>query len=670
MNQRKYTKSKSLPITSVRIDDDFWNDRLKINNEKAIFYQWEKLEETHNQDNFRLVAKEIEGYRFGFFYCDSDLHKWADAAARILITTKNDSLAKLVQEYIELVAKAQEEDGYLFTYNQFHFPCRRWANLQIEHELYCLGHLIEAAVSYYLTEEPDDYKEKFLAIATKAADLLVKDMFNASPKYTPGHQEIEIALIRLYRLTRKEKYLDLAAHFLYQRGKMPFFGLRLLLQVKDQNNKKKKIDRDMRKKNIENKFLMKFFQGETKQVKEAPLLSFRSTFQFLSGRYHQQNKPVTKMTKPIGHAVRWGYLVTAMAMLYQEKGDNQLLKALKRTWENMVEKHLFITGGLGALAIVEGFGRAHELNSSYCYCETCAAIASILFNWEMALITNEAKYADLLEWQLYNALNVGISLDGTGYLYRNLLESDGSLSRKDWFATPCCPSNISRIWASLGKFIYSYSEKNIWLHQFIGNSSEIIFPTKGIKVTLHQKTELPWNGKTTIFVEPTEQVNFTLFVRIPSWAEKPEIIMDGIKKTVKLDKQQDKQTASGFFPNNSFYYPIARSWEGKTKIIINFSLDVKSHFSHPSVKSNRGKIAISRGPIVYCFESIDNPEIELSEAKISFNSKIGIKKRNDLLPRMYEINTKTTEGQTLVAIPYFCWANRGVSKMRVWIDKK
>ncbi|MGC9781156.1 MAG: glycoside hydrolase family 127 protein [Candidatus Heimdallarchaeota archaeon] len=669
MTLSNYVKSKSIPLKTVQIKDAFWNERLKMNNSLAIFYQWDQLEETHNQDNFRILAGTKEGYRLGFFYCDSDLHKWADAAARILTTNVNNKLSGLIQEYIDLIQSVQEPDGYLYTYNQFHFPNRRWANIQIEHELYCLGHMIEAAVSYMETNEPDTYKQKLLGVATKAADLLVNDFQNAKSKYTPGHQEIEIALIRLYQLTSQKKYLDLAAHLLYKRGKIPFFGIGIIKQVIDQNKRQKHIVKDMQNKNVVNETSINFFGGETKHQKEVHLLDLRSFFQYLTGRYQQQNAPIHKMKRPYGHSVRWGYLATAMAMLYQETGDSKILKALEITWNHLVRKQMFITGGIGSLGTVEGFGRDYELNSKYCYCETCAAIANIMLNWELALITNEAKYSDLLEWQFYNAMSVGIGLKGNSYLYQNLLESDGQLVRKYWFATPCCPSNISRIWASFGEFIYSFDSKNIWIHQFVGNSTEIFLSNGNYRVKLQMNSELPWKGKVKLTVQVADPQEFTINVRIPSWTDNPKIKINNKNLPLQNTKLQTMQTGSGFSPYNSMFQPITKIWEKETVIEIDFPMSINIHRAHPKVKSNRNKIALSKGPIVYCFETPDNPLIQIPNATIDLTKELTYKFDKKLFGGVNKLITEDKLGQKLTAIPYFCWANREPSSMQVWINE-
>ncbi|NHJ05349.1 MAG: glycoside hydrolase family 127 protein [Candidatus Heimdallarchaeota archaeon] len=665
MNNSKIRKSQELSVKEVNINDAFWNKLLEMNNNKAIFYQWNQLEKTHNQDNFRVLAGEKEGYRFGFFYCDSDLHKWTDAAARILIISKNDKLSRLIHEYIDLMQKVQSDDGYLFTYNQFHFPKRRWANLQIEHELYCLGHLIEAAVSFMETDEPDEYKSKFLSIAIKAADLLVQVFLETSAKYTPGHQEIEIALIRLYRLTREKKYLDLASHFIYQRGKDSFFGLKLIKQARDQGKRKKLIDEDMKNKEITSPIGTGINLGEMKNKKEPAFLGLRSNFQFLTGRYHQQNSPVEKMKRPFGHAVRWGYLVTAMAMLYQENGDEKLLKALFRTWDHLIQKQMFVTGGIGALGHVEGFGRDYELKSEYSYCETCAAIANILFNWELAKITNEAKYSDLLEWQFYNALSVGIGLEGNSYLYRNLLESEGNLTRESWFATPCCPSNISRIWASIGKYVYSYNSEEIFVHQFIGSSIEISTETlKQIKIKMD--STFPWNGKVKIVISVSEPYRFKLKIRIPSWTENPKIKINDEDEDINFNPQPIS-TGSGFSPYNSIFHSISREWVNSTTIELDFPMPIKILRANPKVKSNRNKIALSKGPLVYCFESPDNPIIRIPNATIDLSKEITSEFDSQIFGGIIKLSAFDKQGQSLVAIPYYCWANREPSAMQIWI---
>lgn len=665
MTTKNYSKSNQIPLKNISVTDTFWKRKLKLNNSTAIFYQWEQLEKTHNQDNFRVLAGEKEGYRFGFFYSDSDLHKWSDAAARILVNNENKALSKLVREYIDLMTKAQTPDGYLFTYNQFHFPNKKWVNLQIEHELYCLGHMLEAAISYMGTNEPVGYKKKFLNIATKAADLIVHDFLNKPPRFTPGHQEIEIALIKLYRLTNERKYLEMASQFIYNRGKIPFFGLKLMKQAANQKKREKIIQKDMLEKNINKDQKLIFFKGETKQQKEAPFLSLRSTFQFLTGRYHQQNQPVVKMKRPFGHSVRWGYLATAMAMLYQENGDKRLLTALEQTWQHLIKKQMFFTGGIGALGIVEGFGRDYELDGSYCYCETCAAIANILLNWELALITGQAKYSDLLEWQLYNALNVGIALDGKSYLYRNLLEADHNLTRKDWFACPCCPSNVSRIWATIGQYIYSFNENNIWVHQFFGNETTINL--NGEDVQLKMSSQLPWENEVNISFSLLKPTTFSLHLRIPSWTKKPEMKINGKIHRISMNERESEITGSGFNPNASAFYTINRTWEKENSIEITFPMEITIHKAHPKVKSTREKIALSRGPITFCLESIDNPNSQIPNETIDLHQEIKAYYKEDLFEGVYILQARNKKGEKLIGLPYYCWANRERSAIQVWI---
>ncbi|MHA1187391.1 MAG: glycoside hydrolase family 127 protein, partial [Candidatus Heimdallarchaeota archaeon] len=515
-----------------------------------------------------------------------------------------------------------------------------------------------------------EYKKKFLDIAIKSADLLVKKFLAAPPKYTPGHQEIEIALIRLYRLTKEKKYLDLASHLIYQRGRRVFFGLSLMSQARDQKKRKKFIEKDMKQKNIDNKLSMQYFSTETKQQKEAPLLGLRSTFQFLSGRYHQQNTRVTKMKRPYGHSVRWGYLVTAMAMLYQENNDPELLKALERTWEHLVQKQMFLTGGIGSLGIVEGFGKDYELDNSYCYCETCAAISNILLNWELALITNNAKYSDLLEWQLYNALNVGISLDGKSYLYRNLMESEGQLARKDWFATPCCPSNVSRIWANIGEYIYSYNNDTIWIHQFIGNTTEIPLKDKEAKVEINMTSKLPWTGKVSLVIRPTREIDFTLRIRMPSWTNETKIWINAEELYFEYFRPESEATGGGLTPQKAMFIPVKLKLKEATTLDIEFDMNVKIHKAHPKVKTNKDKIALSKGPLVYCFESTDNPKAKIPNGIINTAMNITSKFDKSLFGGVNKLEALDDINLQLLAIPYFCWANRDPSAMQVWIKEK
>ena len=434
-----------MKISSNPLDSGFWAPWLEVNNQHAIYHQWEQLEASGCIDNFRILAGEKTGFREGWFFADSDAHKWLDAAARIYALDPAPRLEALMNGYISLLQKCQAEDGYLYTYNQIHFPTQRWINLQIEHELYCHGHLIEAGVSHYQATGT----RTLLDIAIKAADRIVADFAGKGPAETPGHQEIEIALLKLYEVTKQQTYLDMAHQFLAQRGQQKGFALSVVRQFVDVGKREKWV------KEHKEDYLQSHPQAvvghvpPVNAVKKPRGALLRWYLGALNGQYFQQHQPLVKQTIPVGHAVRFAYLQTAAAMYARITGDTVWLLTLKTSWQRMVQHRMYITGGIGSLPLMEGFGRDDELDPEYAYAETCAALGSVFWNWEMTQLTGEAQYSDLLEWQLYNAALVGMGQNGQCYLYNNPLAVRDDIQRRAWYEVPCCPSNLSRTWASL-----------------------------------------------------------------------------------------------------------------------------------------------------------------------------------------------------------------------------
>ena len=637
---------QELNTRDVNIIDSFWLPRLHVNAEKAIFHQWERLEATRCIDNFRIAAGEKEGFREGWFFADSDAYKWLDAASRIYALHADPELASLMDSLIALLGRAQMEDGYIFTYNQIHFPGQRWVNLQIEHELYCHGHLIEAGVSHYEAMGRTD----LLDICIKTADLLVRDFLNVSNDKTCGHEEIEIALMRLYRVTGTKTYLELARQFVERRGRVPFFPLHLWSEFRSYNKRKAHVA-ELRKAYIaEHPDYASFHLPAGNFTKRRKFNKERWYLNALPGFYAQQHAPIRKQTSPEGHSVRFGYLETAIAMFLRVRPDQQLLSTLEQAWERMITRRMYITGGLGSAPEIEGFGRDYELDPEYAYAETCASIASLLWNWEMTLLTKQARYADLFEWQLYNATSVGMGQDGSTYLYNNPLEVHGGVTRKGWYVVPCCPSNLSRTFADLGKYIYSFDESNVWIHQYV--SSETMLDV-GSPVQIKIESELPWNGKVRVHIKPEKPKEFRIHLRIPSWNSL---------------YQPDESTASGFDPCDATYQTMSRLWSFERETLdFNFDMSIKLRHAHPKVKGHAGKVAITRGLLVYCLESVDNPEIDIFTARLD-PSSLREEFISDLWGGCVVIHGKTTDGKPLKFIPYFLWANRGESQMVVWVN--
>jgi len=633
-----------LPARQVRINDSFWSPRLRVNATNAIFHQWKQLEATRCIDNFRIAAGEKDGFREGWFFADSDAYKWLDAASRIVALHPDPELASLMDAFISLIARAQMEDGYIFTYNQIHFPDQRWVNLQVEHELYCHGHLIEAGVSHFEATGRRD----LLDLCIKAADLLVRDFLNASNDKTCGHEEIELALIRLYRVTRKQDYLELARQFVERRGRIPFLPVHLLRQFNSFNKRKAYVS-ELRKEYIEGHPEHASFQLPGDNYTKKPCFSrVRWYLDYLRGRYAQQHAPIRKQTAPVGHSVRFGYLETAIAMLCREKPDDALLSTLEQAWERMVTKRMYITGGLGAVPGLEGFGDDYELDPEYAYAETCASLASLFWNWEMSLLTRNARYSDLFEWQLYNATNVGMGQHGDTYLYNNPLTVHHGVTRQGWYVVPCCPSNLSRTFADLGKYIYSHDDNDIWIHQYISSEATV----DGVKIRI--ESGFPWSGKVKIHVKPEVQKEFTIQLRKPSWnIASPKVI-----------------TESGYDPRLAEYETISGNWsaEGET-LEFNFDMSIQLRRAHPKVRGLAGKVTVTCGPLVYCLESVDNPDVDIFTAQLDPDS-LKDEFIPDLLCGCVLIHGKTTDGKSLKFIPYFLWANRGESRMTVWVNCK
>jgi DUF1680 family protein len=654
------------------IQSDFWHKRLEVNARRAIFHQWEQLEASGCIETFRLAAGNSTGFRAGWFFADSDAYKWLDAAARIWAQYPDVRLEQLMDSLIGLLAAAQDADGYLFTYNQIHFPGTRWQNLQIEHELYCHGHLIEAGISHFETTSRTD----LLELARRAADRIVADFRGKGAAYTPGHEEIEIALIRLYQAVPDgDAYLEMARQFIEQRGRFSGFALSLLRQNVHVARRGEFV-RQKKQAYLAAHPDFKPFQLPPGNVSKLPRNSkLRWYANALSGKYFQQHAPVREQSVPVGHSVRFAYLQTAVAMLRRSSGDPGLQPALEAAWERMVLRRMYVTGGIGSLPGLEGFGNDYELDSEYAYAETCAALASLFWNWEMAQLTGEARYSDLFEWQLYNAAAVGMGLDGTSYLYNNPLACRGGVRRKPWYAVPCCPSNISRTWADLGKYIFSSEPGELIVHQYISSrlDSETIQDEdgSGATVSLEMQSSLPWGGRVLIKLSDVGGANpgrFALRLRQPSWAAGMQVTVNGDPVPVRVERKQVEETpASGYDPRQASFISLNHPWAAGEMIEIAFEMPIRLLHAHPKVKRHKGRVTVTRGPLVYCLEDVDNPDIDLFTVRLDPASLSSVFDQ-EMLDGINRIEGKTLDGKPLTFIPYFLWGNRGPSQMTVWIN--
>ena len=643
-------------LHTPRIIGGFWGNRLEMNAREAIFYQWEQLEQSRCIDNFRIAAGQIEGFREGYFFADSDAYKWLDAASRILATDHGPKLRRLVDDLITLLEAVQQPDGYIYTYNQIHFPGQRWVDLQIEHELYCLGHFIEAGLSHHLATG----ETRLLDLVRRAADLLVRDFMDVSPAYTDGHEEIELALIKLYRVTGERSYLELAQRLLDRRGRIPFFPLHILKE-KNHYDKRVKVVKEQRAAFIEKHPEQAAFKlpGDNPS-KKMPFAGLRQILDQLSGKYFQQHTPLRNMTVPVGHSVRFGYLETAAAMLARETNDSELKNTLEAAWEHMVSRRMYVTGGLGALPFTEGFGRDYELDPEYAYTETCAALASMFWNREMSLLTGRPRYDDLFEWQLYNAASVGIGMDGRSYFYNNPLACRGSLTRAGWFLVPCCPSNLSRTWASLGQYLHRETDDELSLQQYITSAIQLDWGT------LNVDSGLPWSGEIHVTFDLPQPHRTTLSLRLPSWADSFTLTLNGspLKPDSITEAESIPETACGYTPHAARTLSIARIWSSGDQLTLTLDMPLRLHRQHRKVPGCGGMDALSRGPLVYCLESVDNP-LDLFSVKVNRESLEPVYDES-LLGGIWKVTGTTPDGKPLTFIPYMLWGNRSASQMNVF----
>jgi uncharacterized protein len=652
-------KFQEINLRDVRLTDGFWAERLRMNASQALYHQYRKLDETGCLLNFKLAAGLAEGIREGFFFADSDAYKWLEAASLSLAVYPDESLQMLVDDFIRVLEKAQQPDGYLYTYNQIHFKKSRWGNLQVEHEMYCLGHLIEAGVTHARMSG----ETRLLAVARRAADLLVREFMEAGPEMTDGHEEIEIALIRLYQLTGEEKYLELARCFLDRRGNVRGYGGKIFAQLVRTGLRMKRRD-DQRNRYLHDHPDRKAIHLPPRNAYHLPRwISLRLALNLLSGKFTQNHTPVENQTEPVGHAVRFVYLQTARAMLAGLDQDESSIHQQEDLWQRMLERRMYVTGGLGALPLVEGFGRDYELPDQGAYAETCAALGSIFWNHELALLTGQARYADLLEWQVYNAASVGISQDGCSYLYNNPLTNHGEIKRVEWYDCPCCPPNISRTWSALGRYTWNWKPGVIRLGQYI--SSEVIIPMKD-PVRIELISKLPWRGQNRLEIHTQEPREFALEFRLPSWADGCSVRVNGspVEPVILSGSTSSDQTACGYDPRLAGWARIARLWQNGDGIEIDLKMQVKLYRQDKRIPDCGGKVAVGYGPLLYCLERDGDPDANLDYTLLV--DTIHPEYIPGLLGGVNILHTGTTSGQELSLIPYLVWGNRGPSAMTVF----
>lgn len=635
---------KPVQFTDVRVNDIFWAPRMETNRTVTIPFAFKKCEETGRINNFSKAAGMMEGKFEGYRYNDSDVYKVMEGASYSLSLHPDSRLEKYMDDLIANVAAAQEDDGYLYTSRTIDpdHPAagagdKRWSNLGVSHELYCAGHMYEAAVAYYLATG----KRTLLDVAVKNADL-VDRVFGPDKKHgAPGHQEIEIGLAKLYRVTGNEKYLRLAKFFLDERGP----SLKLKIYPKSSN------------------------------------FAVYSELEYL-----QSHKPVIEQREAVGHAVRAGYMYSGMADVAALTGDKDYISAIDRIWENVVTKKLYLTGGIGARHEGEAFGDNYELPNRTAYNETCAAIANAMWNHRLFLLHSDAKYIDVLERIVYNGLISGVSLSGDRFFYPNPLESDGKykfnqgeLTRKPWFDCACCPGNITRFLPSFPGYIYAQKDDIIYINLFVQSSSTI--EIDGNRINIGQETRYPWDGAVKIAVDPERSGKFALHIRIPGWSQGNPVPGDlySYKEKSKGEVVLKVNGKKCRIDTNKGFARIRRRWEKGDKVEILFPIQVRRVLCNEKVEENSGKVALERGPVVYCLEGADNnghvlelslPDDSVLEAEYCGDKLGGIMLIKGKCAALDSVKEGKQLRKKFTAIPYYVWGHRGAGEMAVWIPRK
>ena len=653
--------NQTIPPANVQINHGFWGDILQTNAQTAIFHQWDQLEQSGSIENFRIAAGNSPHFRTGFFFSDSDVYKWLDAACRISIHRPSKPLTEKINLLAGLIRNAQESDGYLFTYNQIHFPDQRWMALPIEHELYCHGHLIEACLAHHQL-----FPEKgLLSTATLAADLICNDFMDRPPENQPGHQEIELALLSLYKITGKDRYQRMAEQFLKRRGRVRGWAFRLFKATFQNGQHTREVERQCKQFEAAHPEITPFTLPPMNTIHSSSGLNLRFLMNTLSGKYFQTHRPIPDQKEAVGHSVRFGYTMAAQTRLLCQKGTSENLENLEKLWESMVKRRMYVTGGLGSLPVIEGFGRDFELDPKLAYAETCATIAGLLWDWELLRMTGKAKYAELFEWQLYNAALVGVGQNGQCYLYNNPLASDCELTREPWFRIPCCPSNISRIFASLGGYLFTYSDDSLTVQQYISGQTN---PDSPAPLHLHVKSTLPLAHSVEITLLNVKQPNAQLQLRVPGWSDGVLITHNGKPIDITLRPASPSPTAGGYSPFNGQYLTLSGPFHESDRIEISFQPKITTHRVDPQVGLGSADTAISYGPLVFCAESSDNPDADLDSLALDMKSFIpGLV---DTVPGRLVLDGTDMEGRPVRLIPYYAWANRGSSQMRVFFSVK
>jgi len=619
---------QGVAFNQVKLNDAFWLPRVETNRKATIPASFKKCEETGRVQNFINAAGHTGKFLTTFPFDDTDIYKTIEGASFSMAVHPDAKLNRYVDSLITIVSKAQEPDGYLYTARTID-PVHphswagkdRWVTeSNMSHELYNSGHLFEAAAAHYLATG----KRNFLTIALKNADLLTQVFGPGKRNDAPGHEIVEMGLVRLYRITADKKYLDLAKFFIDCRGK--------------------KLNKDR--------------------------------------AYWQDQAPIVDQKEAVGHAVRAAYLYSGVADVAALTGNKEYISAIDSIWENMVSKKFYINGGIGARHDGESFGKNFELPNQSAYNETCAAIANVYWNFRMFELHGQTKYIDVLERSLYNNVLSGVSLDGTHFFYPNPLAADGSYTRQPWFDCSCCPTNLCRFMSSVTGYIYAQKESSLYVNLFIGSSATIKLNGKQT-VNISQMSNYPWDGAISFTLQPTKATKFALRLRIPGWVTNQPVpgnlysYINGSKASYSLKvngKDYSAKVEDG-------YAVIDREWKKNDKVEYNLPMTIQRVAANEKVAADRGLVALERGPILFCLEDKDNA-FDVNSFILPDASALNLTFVKDILSGTYTIQGKgiaispttdkldlRSEAKTFTAIPYNVWDNRGGAKMRVWLPR-
>ena len=629
-SQSKLQKIEPVSFSQVNITDEFWKpkiDKVATKTLAACIYQTEVA--TPRIKNFERVAAKKGEQHQGIFYDDSDVFKALEAMAYSLKTHPSAEMEKKCDEWIDKIAAAQQPDGYLNTWYTLKGLQDRYTDMSM-HEDYNAGHMIEAGVAYFNATG----KRKLLDVCIKWADHFDALFGPGKRHWVTGHQELELALVKLYKVTKNEKYLKLADWLLSERGK-------------------------------------KLAKGYT-------WTDWKDT------AYAQDVLPVKEQTQITGHAVRAMYMYTGAADVAAQTGDAGYMKAMRTVWEDVVYRNMYITGGIGSAGSNEGFSVDYDLPNEQAYCETCASVGMVFWNQRMNAMTGNAEYIDVLERSLYNGALDGLSLSGDRFFYGNPLASRGQHYRREWFGTACCPANIARMIASLGDYIYAKSDDAIYMNLFVGSNTTI--PLKSGNVGVKMETNYPWEGKVKLMIDPVKRSKFKIFLRIPGWVQ---------GKTVpgnlyQFDENGKTPAPIGLMVNGQpfsaveqdGYYIIERAWQKGDKVEYELGFGANYVFARPELKQDSNRVAIQRGPIVYCIEGADNnskawnvivpagTKFETIDYKVLDEPVKALTAEVPVISVGDDGLSLKTERKKIIAIPYYTWANRGRNEMQVWLPTK